>query len=67
MDFDTPWDGVMADGAVQHHVERQRLLKTLKDAGMLLVALSKNTPDNVRWDEMALSPSTSGCSRSTGT
>ena len=47
----------MADEAVQHHVERQRLLKTLKDAGMLLVALSKNSPDNVRWEEMALSPS----------
>ena len=58
VDFDnTLWDGVMADGPVQHHIERQRLLRTLKDAGMLLVALSKNSPANVRWDEMALSPS----------
>ena len=58
VDFDnTLWDGVMADGPVQHRFERQHLLRTLKDAGMLLVALSKNSPENVRWDEMALSPS----------
>ena len=57
MDFDnTLWDGVMADGPVRHQTERQRLLKRLKDSGILLVAVSKNDPANVRWEEMALTP-----------
>jgi FkbH-like protein len=57
LDFDnTLWDGVMADGAVKHRVEAQRLLRRLKDAGMLLVALSKNDEKNIRWDEMHLKP-----------
>jgi FkbH-like protein len=57
VDFDnTLWDGVMADGPVVHRLDRQRLLRTLKEAGMLLVSLSKNTPENVRWGEMALAP-----------
>jgi FkbH-like protein len=57
LDFDnTLWDGVMADGIVRHRIEAQRLLRKLKDAGMLLVALSKNDPKNVRWDEMILKP-----------
>jgi len=57
VDFDnTLWDGVMADGPVHHHIERQTLLRTLKDAGMLLVSVSKNTFENVRWEEMQLSP-----------
>jgi FkbH-like protein len=55
IDFDnTLWDGVMADGVVQHRLEAQRLLRRLKDAGMLLVALSKNDEKNIRWDEMHL-------------
>lgn len=55
IDFDnTLWDGVMADGVVRHHVEAQQLLRKLKDAGMLLVALSKNDPKNIRWEEMHL-------------
>lgn len=58
VDFDnTLWEGVMADGKVTHFLEKQRLLRTLKDAGILLVALSKNTPENIRWDEMILAPS----------
>lgn len=57
VDFDnTLWDGVMAEGEVQHNVEGQRLLKQLKEAGVLLVALSKNDPSSIRWDEMALEP-----------
>lgn len=57
IDFDnTLWDGVMADGAVAHRKESQQLLRRLKDAGMLLVALSKNDPKNIRWDEMHLKP-----------
>lgn len=57
VDFDnTLWDGVMAEGPVVHHLERQRLLKDLKNAGILLVALSKNSPESIRWSELALSP-----------
>lgn len=57
VDFDnTLWDGVMADGPVRHHRERQQLLRRLKDAGILLVGVSKNDPANVRWEEMALQP-----------
>jgi FkbH-like protein len=58
VDFDnTLWHGVMADGAVRHRVQEQRLLRALKDAGMLLVAVSKNDLANIRWEEMGLAPS----------
>lgn len=57
VDFDnTLWDGVMADGVVTHRLEGQKLLRRLKDAGMLLVALSKNDEKNIRWEEMSLRP-----------
>jgi FkbH-like protein len=57
VDFDnTLWDGVMADGVVAQHHEFQRLLRKVKDAGMLLVAASKNDPTNIRWAEMSLAP-----------
>ena len=57
VDFDnTLWQGVMADGPVVHYGERQRLLKNLKDGGMLLVALSKNDASSIRWNEMTLAP-----------
>jgi FkbH-like protein len=57
LDFDnTLWEGVMADGSVTHRADGQQLLRKLKDAGMLLVALSKNDPKNIRWDEMVLKP-----------
>jgi FkbH-like protein len=55
VDFDnTLWDGVMADGPVVHNHEGQELLRELRRAGVLLVALSKNDPANIRWDEMRL-------------
>lgn len=55
VDFDnTLWDGVMAEGPVTHHRERQRLLVELRQAGMLLVSVSKNTPEAIRWEEMEL-------------
>ena len=57
VDFDhTLWDGVMGDGEVRHHRERQRLLQRLREGGMLLVAVSKNDPGTVRWNEMSLAP-----------
>jgi FkbH-like protein len=57
VDFDnTLWSGVMGDGEVKHYRERQRLLRRLREAGVLLVALSKNDPASIRWDEMELAP-----------
>jgi FkbH-like protein len=50
----TLWAGVMAEGPVKHNSHGQALLKKLKEAGILLVALSKNTPESVRWAEMLL-------------
>ena len=58
VDFDnTLWDGVMADGPVVQFTERQMLLKRLSEQGVLLAAVSKNDPRNIRWSEMALSES----------
>jgi FkbH-like protein len=55
VDFDnTLWSGVMADGPVEHHHDRQLLLKKLSEQGILLAAVSKNDEKNVRWDEMLL-------------
>jgi FkbH-like protein len=57
VDFDnTLWDGVMADGPVIHDRSAQETLKELRRAGVLLIALSKNDPANIRWDEMLLEP-----------
>jgi FkbH-like protein len=57
VDFDnTLWSGVMGDGEVVHHRERQRLLRELRQAGVLLVALSKNDPATIRWEELELDP-----------
>ncbi len=57
VDFDhTLWSGVMAEGQVEHHLGRQSLLRELRQAGVLLVALSKNDPETIRWDEMRLMP-----------
>lgn len=56
VDFDnTLWEGVMADGPIEHFAERQKLLKRLSDQGILLAAVSKNDPANIRWEEMHLS------------
>lgn len=57
VDFDnTLWSGVMADGPVAHDRAAQRTLLRLRQAGVLLVALSKNDPQAIRWDEMELAP-----------
>jgi FkbH-like protein len=52
----TLWQGVMADGEVVHDTEGQRLLRQLREAGVLLVALSKNDPASIRWNELELDP-----------
>jgi FkbH-like protein len=57
VDFDnTLWSGLMGDGDVVHDVEAQRLLLELRNAGVLLIALSKNDAASIRWDELALAP-----------
>lgn len=57
LDFDhTLWRGVMAEGDVEHHLNRQKLLKRLQESGIVLVAVSKNDPANIRWKEMHLQP-----------
>ncbi len=57
VDFDnTLWSGVMADGPVAHDRAAQRTLLRLRQAGVLRVALSKNDPQTIRWDEMELAP-----------
>lgn len=57
VDFDnTLWSGVMAESEVVHDREAQSLLKGQQQAGILLVAVSKNDPRSIRWDEMVLSP-----------
>ena len=57
IDFDnTLWSGVMAEGEVVHNREAQSLLKELQRSGILLVAVSKNDPQSIRWDELVLAP-----------
>ena len=57
LDFDhTLWLGVMAEGEVEHHLDRQKLLKRLQESGIVLVAVSKNNPGSIRWKEMLLQP-----------
>jgi FkbH-like protein len=46
----------MAEGPVRHYRDRQALLKRLQEGGILLVAVSKNDPQAIRWNEMVLQP-----------
>ncbi len=56
IDFDnTLWDGVMAESAVVHWYDRQRTLRALGESGVLLVAMSRNNPENIRWSELRIS------------
>ena len=58
IDFDnTLWKGIMAEGAVEQDIEFQKLLSRLRDHGIVLAAVSKNDPENIRWDEMYLKES----------
>lgn len=52
----TLWDGVIGEGAVSHHVERQAILKELRRRGVLLSINSKNDPKNVHWSGAVLQP-----------
>lgn len=50
----TLWDGMIGEGAVTHYVDRQAILKSLKNKGVLLAVNSKNDPANVKWSEAGL-------------
>jgi FkbH-like protein len=52
----TLWDGVIGDGPVRHHEDRQSTLKRLKERGIVLAISSKNDPANVRWEGAVLVP-----------
>ena len=55
VDFDnTLWQGVMAEGGVRHFYEKQKILSGLGKRGVILVALSKNSLENIRWSEMRI-------------
>jgi len=51
----TLWDGVIGEGAVRHHHDRQEVLLKLKTRGVVLAVASKNDPENIVWDQAKLS------------
>jgi len=50
----TLWDGVIGEGPVRHHFDRQQLLLELRRRGILLSINSKNDPANVHFSGCAL-------------
>ncbi|MBZ3904827.1 hypothetical protein [Streptomyces griseiscabiei] len=57
VDFDgTLWSGVMAEGRVTQHRDRQALLRRLARQGIVLIGLSKGTPESIRWRETDITP-----------
>jgi FkbH-like protein len=50
----TLWNGVIGEGPVTHFLERQQILKTLRQRGVLLSINSKNDPANVHFAGAAL-------------
>jgi FkbH-like protein len=45
----TLWDGLIGEGVITHHRERQQALKDLKGRGIVLAINSKNDPARVHW------------------
>lgn len=53
---DTLWTGTVGEGAVEHRLDRQRILKDLRSQGILLAIVSKNEPGlALDWSGAALS------------
>lgn len=52
----TLWEGIIGEGPVTHHLDRQNLLKKLRNSGILLSINSKNDPANVKWFGSPLQP-----------
>jgi FkbH-like protein len=51
----TLWDGVIGEGlGVRHCRNRQRVLRDLKERGIILAICSKNDPVNVKWIDSVL-------------
>lgn len=50
----TLWNGVIGEGKVTHYHERQQILKSLKNKGVVLAINSKNDPKNVHWENATL-------------
>ena len=59
----TLWKGLVGEGAVVHHLDRQSILKSLKSKGILLAINSKNNAANVKWDGALLSDRDFACAR----
>ncbi|MEO8308110.1 MAG: HAD-IIIC family phosphatase [Pseudomonadota bacterium] len=51
----TLWEGVIGEGAVRHYMDRQTMLRSLKEKGVVLAISSKNDPKRVHWDGALLS------------
>ena len=51
----TLWDGLIGEGVVRHHHDRQRALQALRRKGVVLAIASKNDPANVHWRGGSLS------------
>jgi FkbH-like protein len=52
----TLWNGMIGEGEIQHLPERQKILKALRDRGMLLAINSKNARESVDWEGAVLGP-----------
>ena len=50
----TLWKGEIGEGRVEHFVESQRILKNLRQKGILLAINSKNDPRNIDWNGAVL-------------
>lgn len=59
----TLWKGVIGEGAVEQYKDRQAILKSLKDKGILLAINSKNNPENVTWNGAVLKSDDFACTR----
>ncbi len=59
----TLWKGVIGEGSVEHHADRQSTLRALRHKGVLLAICSKNDPKNVHWRGAMLSEEDFVCGR----
>jgi len=50
----TLWDGVIGEAPIAHYHDRQRILRALKEKGVVLAINSKNDPANVHWRQGTL-------------
>ena len=59
----TLWDGLIGEGPVAHHAERQQALLRLRQKGVVLAIASKNEAKNVTWAGGVLSEGDFVCSQ----